>query len=370
MDSTKAHSLELQAPGHPVAGPPRTMLTRSEELGALACQFSAKQELLCRTQQPSELAAWLAAPAVMARVKAAVADQGGFCTVFPGCHVAVIEHRDGAATCGWTAAVLLGAEALVEPVFVEACAQAGLHPRAVAAQAAPLARFSGATARMVATALRSAAADQDLIREQQAALNGFTAQLSDSFDTMDLLYSVGRSMRAPFQPEQFLGFVADRLHATMNFRWIAVRFGDLAGAAAGLRDRIFGAGHLPVGLELFRASTASLLTGQPLDGPRVLDGVANLCGEGSKQVLVQPVVCKGERIGLVLAGGKHGADPHISSYDMQLVEAAAGYINAFCENVALYEDQHDLFMGTVQALTAAIDAKDRYTCGRWRWPWA
>src|SRR5690606_19492982 len=38
-------------------------------------------------------------------------------------------------------------------------------------------------------------------------------------------------------------------------------------------------------------------------------------------------------------------------------------LSVFAENAGLYADQHALFMGTLEALTAAIDAKDRYTCG-------
>jgi HD-GYP domain-containing protein (c-di-GMP phosphodiesterase class II) len=53
----------------------------------------------------------------------------------------------------------------------------------------------------------------------------------------------------------------------------------------------------------------------------------------------------------------------VSSWDIQLFEAAAGFITSYLENVSLFEEQRRLFMGTLQALTAAIDAKDRYTRG-------
>jgi HD-GYP domain-containing protein (c-di-GMP phosphodiesterase class II) len=53
----------------------------------------------------------------------------------------------------------------------------------------------------------------------------------------------------------------------------------------------------------------------------------------------------------------------VSSYDTQLIEACAGFMSTFVENVALYDEQQELFVGTLHALTAAIDAKDRYTRG-------
>ena len=61
--------------------------------------------------------------------------------------------------------------------------------------------------------LSTASEDLEKIEEQRIALEGFTVQLTDAYDTMDLLYSVGRSMREPFKPEQFLTFVCQRLHA-------------------------------------------------------------------------------------------------------------------------------------------------------------
>jgi len=48
---------------------------------------------------------------------------------------------------------------------------------------------------------------------------------------------------------------------------------------------------------------------------------------------------------------------------MQLLDPADNIKVIFHENTARSVEQHTLFMGTIQAMTAAIDAKDRYTCG-------
>jgi putative two-component system response regulator len=87
------------------------------------------------------------------------------------------------------------------------------------------------------------------------------------------------------------------------------------------------------------------------------------CSRESPQVVVMPLLCMGKVAGVLLAGGKAGEDAAVSSYDTQLIEAAGSFTNAFADNVALYEEQRDLFIGTVRSLTAAIDAKDRYTFG-------
>jgi HD-GYP domain-containing protein (c-di-GMP phosphodiesterase class II) len=80
-------------------------------------------------------------------------------------------------------------------------------------------------------------------------------------------------------------------------------------------------------------------------------------------VLAQPIVREGAVVGVLVCGDKRGDDPQVSSYDQQLLEAAAAYSSAFLENTCLYQDQQSMFMGSLKALTAAIDAKDRYTCG-------
>lgn len=68
-------------------------------------------------------------------------------------------------------------------------------------------------------------------------------------------------------------------------------------------------------------------------------------------------------MGLLLAGDKGGSDPELSSYDMQLFEAASKFVASFLQASKLFEEQARTFVGTLRAMTAAIDAKDTYTRG-------
>ena len=81
------------------------------------------------------------------------------------------------------------------------------------------------------------------------------------------------------------------------------------------------------------------------------------------QVVAEPVMAGGRVTGLLMAGNKVADDPEVTSIETQLLDATADYLGAFLHNVALYDEQRDLFLGTVSALSAAIDAKDRYTRG-------
>ena len=49
--------------------------------------------------------------------------------------------------------------------------------------------------------------------------------------------------------------------------------------------------------------------------------------------------------------------------DVKLLTATAAQLGIFIENALLYEDLNATFLGTLEALTNSIDAKDKYTCG-------
>ena len=79
--------------------------------------------------------------------------------------------------------------------------------------------------------------------------------------------------------------------------------------------------------------------------------------------IAEPVMAGGHVTGLLMAGNKISDDPEVTSIETQLLDATADYLGAFLHNVALYDEQRDMFLGTVSALAGAIDAKDRYTRG-------
>jgi HD-GYP domain-containing protein (c-di-GMP phosphodiesterase class II) len=109
-----------------------------------------------------------------------------------------------------------------------------------------------------------------------------------------------------------------------------------------------------------------LANAQP-DVPMVLDPAGNPeHAEFAKlghSVLVHPVSRDDNVIGVLIAGERRGPDPAVSSVDMKLLGATATSMAIFLENAALYDDLNTMFLGTLEALTASIDAKDAYTSG-------
>lgn len=79
-------------------------------------------------------------------------------------------------------------------------------------------------------------------------------------------------------------------------------------------------------------------------------------------LLVVPI-CQGELLmgGIIAFNKKTGQG--FDSVDAKLLISIASEIAGYLENCRLYRNLHDLFIGSLQALTNSIDAKDPYTCG-------
>lgn len=204
------------------------------------------------------------------------------------------------------------------------------------------------------------------IDTKNEALESFSGKLTESYEEISLLYKLGHFMTELAAPERFVEQTCEALHATLSFKWVGAAFvsdHQLARHMAGAR--------VIHGIEGVERSVVRDIIEYTLD---------QNAGEGLKTIPAQRLndelglrlqtdiaiglVHRGDRtIGMIVAGDKHGADLDISSADLKLIDAAAGLMGIFLENACLYDDQQAMFLGMLEALTAAIDAKDRYTCG-------
>jgi HD-GYP domain-containing protein (c-di-GMP phosphodiesterase class II) len=96
----------------------------------------------------------------------------------------------------------------------------------------------------------------------------------------------------------------------------------------------------------------------------LLDPSKDLLAEAvNGQILAEHITHDDRVIGLLLAGNKQGPDTQLSSFETQFLDATADFLGVFHENLARFAEQQEMFLGTLRALTASIDAKDRYTRG-------
>ncbi len=282
--------------------------------------------------------------------------------LFPGAWAIPLPEQRRRTRTGVLIALALSEQALGGETFQACCVGAALDAPAMRRMLLPRARYSKASAAAVRDSILWMAHDLLHVQECDHTASSFTRQLSDSFETIDLLYSLGRSMTDLTRPAEFVETLATRVRSTLSFGWVAGWFapGERSGELSG---RTILSGQTALAGSLQRAMSGLIATIKPDARATILTELNGAPIPGSGQVLVHPVLRAGEPVGLMLAGDKFGDDPQVSSYDIQLLEAAAGYVGAFLDNSGLYAEQKALSMGVLETLIAAIDAKDRYTCG-------
>ncbi len=341
-------------------------VTRCESLGLPvwtldeSCAIAAQPELHTRHLTP-EVLRWLASPAIIQLVIQTAASKA---PDEPGLRFLRAEDRSSPGRS--FVALVLSREFLGSERLASAVTDLGMDPGSFGDALAPLASRTADAAEAVLECLSLTAADLAELDESKTVIDGFTTQLTDSFDTIDFLYTVGRGMRNPEHPERFVELVVERIFTSLNFEWVTAQLGEKSKAVLSLPtiQRHFHAGVFPEGTKNPREITRGIVDRLPREAAsHVLDRVEGLSSGKVGQVLVQPIVKDGIPFAAILAGGKRGSDPCVSSWDIQLIESAAGFLGSFLETVSLYETQKRTFMGTLRAITSAIDAKDHYTRG-------
>lgn len=272
---------------------------------------------------------------------------------------------------GYEIAILIGAEFLQSEELAALCQSAGgMDAHLCCTRLAAMPSVSRADVARIALLLQVEHDQRAGAQQLSSQLESVSAQLAESYEEMNLLYTMTQNMTVQEPPERFIQQVCRELLTTLRYAWIGMRMSDENPRLKRLAGRFFVAGNIPQPLPALRTLTKRLFPGAASGQPIVLQPAANTedseyAALGST-VIVQPVMDQGRVLGLLIAGEKHGPDNAASSIDIKLLSAAATHMTVFLENAALYDDLNAMFLGTLEALTASIDAKDRYTCGHSR----
>lgn len=284
--------------------------------------------------------------------------------IFSGCWIAPMPITRRRKRSGYIVALLMGKVGLHGQDFEMVCAATPVDASAARNAMSRLAHWEPESVNAAAASLQMMQADLFLAGEQERTIAGFTSHLTEAYETVELLYELGRSMSTLKQPARFGTITIERLHQITDFGWVAAAF------PAGQTEHpltatpvIWSGNRLADDAAILRAAEGFIRRVGVTTSPVIAGYVEDLPAESGPQVVLQPITRRGHAVGLLMAGSKGGEDPQVSSYDTRLLESAAGYLSAFVENAALYAEQHATFLGTLRAMTAAIDAKDRYTCG-------
>ena len=291
-------------------------------------------------------------------------DQGAPVRLFDGCWLLGMPERVAGRIAGYHVAMALSHEALYSEHFLAACSGAQLDAPATRHALEPLARHTGTSVGDLGRLMRWMAADLDELAGAGRSLSDFTDALTFSYETIDLLYALGRSMGRPERPDVFVRRALVSLQSVLDYYWIGAAFIDddrmlpgVSGTAVLEQDARIDT------YTVEKALRRMLGAHEDPEGGAIHESFPGAGSLGGPQVYCAPLTRNGRVVGVLAAGDKHGDDPQISTFDTGLIDAAACQISPFLETTALYAEQHAMFMGTLSALTSAIDAKDPYTCG-------
>lgn len=346
-----------------------TLQERCSEMGVPVWRCDETGAILTEPAESGLIGLWLRSGFMSKLVASAVRawrgqDDPDVAELYQGCWAVPLVESATRHRPIYTVGIVLSKDAMLVEPFDDACRSAQVDPRSARVALNRLATHTEHSAHRLKAMLEWMHEDLATRQEQHETIESFTRQLTDSYETVAVLFSLGRSMGDVTQPERFVRHVCEQLSATLSFKWIAARFVRDERLTQALSDQVVVSGDAPCSQQkLADATNRQLSAFEGRSDPFVIcdmacDGIVD-----ATVVLALPVTHAGDLAGILLAGDKQGNDPQVSSYDTQLLEAATGFMGAFLDNVCLYADQRAMFLGTLQSLTASIDAKDRYTFG-------
>ncbi len=287
--------------------------------------------------------------------------------VFPGCWMSALPKVNRRRRIGYAVAVIITGDFLECEQLSAMCQAAMIDFELARRLLSELPPVGAADVERVATMVRHAIEDHIQLTTDTAAMESVGQQLAESYEEMNLLYTTIQSMSGVERPSRFIEIVCKELLATLPFAWIGAQLADDGDRLKKLAGRLIVAGEPGQPVETLRALCRRILAKARPDVPLVLEPAVNPEHAGfaklGQAVLVHPVTRDDHVLGVLVAGEKRGPDPAVSSVDMKLLGATAAALGIFLENAALYDDLNTMFVGTLEALTASIDAKDTYTSG-------
>lgn len=317
---------------------------------------------------PALAAQWLLSPVVMQRLawlddRSVRAPRDVPHELFKGCWAIPLLGNSN----DWRGvfAIVLTEEALNTSDFTQSSATLNIDPGDLRAALQVYCQPGSRVPDAIALILQFTREDVEIGSTTDNVLREFSDKLIQSYEETHVLFRVMRYMASSGLPSEQMALVCSQIQQVLPFAWVAITFKDSEIVESSLRGQQIMSGSVPCRQEEFGKNARALLDRQQVDNwTRILmPGACSLASLVNSEIVCDPITYQGVVIGSLLAGNKTGPDPNIASPEMQFVDAVADFLGTFHENAMRFADQRAMFMQTLHALTAAIDAKDRYTSG-------
>ncbi|MEX0877125.1 MAG: HD domain-containing phosphohydrolase [Phycisphaerales bacterium] len=349
---------------------PPTLIDRCRELGLISWRLNLNGMPVDDPDAPSMLSLWLSSrPLRMLMAEAAMhwttQDDLSFEELHPGLWVfpVVEEHRE--RRTGFFVAIGFSDEILESELIAAGCAGNQLQISALRHLLKDRTSVSRDHADRIMNTITWMLGDLRTIKSNDETIELFSEQLGDSYEVVTTLEDLGRSMGALHEPDGIILDGITEIASTLDYNWVGCMINTDHKIREVVKVPVHQAGtkHLePDQVEAILAHVRACEMLGKADATEiypVLPGYPDL----EPQILLHPIERNGEKLGVLIAAGKNGDDPQVSSHETKLMESISGMLGAALENAELYHRQHMTFIGTIKALSAAIDAKDQYTRG-------
>ena len=355
---------------------PTSLAQRVQELGLPLLSIDADGAVRAESVHERLHRAIVQAPAFAAAVRdrldevRAAIDQP--CAVWPGVWLLALvparRRRSSRAEAQAFAATLF-----VDAAFTEAdqfrlvCDQQQLDATAFAASLSAAALTHATERDRLVKLLQWCAQDAIQAERRSTEIQSLSQQLSESYEEISLLYRLSTTMTVDVPPATFLTDACLELQQVVGLKWMALQLVDSDPRLNELAGQVFAAGATDCDTQTLRRGAHEwILHPAAAPKPMIIDhagtlGIAHLV-KLATNILIVPLMREDRLIGVLFGGDKLDGDA-ISSIDSKLCNSFAGSLSIFLDNTMLYDDMQAMFLGTLHALTASIDAKDSYTHG-------
>ncbi|MEQ9460556.1 MAG: HD-GYP domain-containing protein [Phycisphaeraceae bacterium] len=196
------------------------------------------------------------------------------------------------------------------------------------------------------------------------AMDEFSSKLIQSYEETRLIYRVSRMLNATEEPRQSLEAMVRQILSIQPFDWVALAFSTKSSVPQLAGFQII-AGEMGCDHEQFRERLTQTVDSIKADSwSRVLDPDTHPLAElANTVILAEPIHHDDDVVGIIAAGNRKGDEEDVSSVEVQFFDATSEFLGTYHENLARFAEQEAMFIGTLKALTASLDAKDPYTRG-------
>ena len=265
------------------------------------------------------------------------------------------------------AALFIGAELLQSDQFQLVCDMQKLDREAAARRVDASQFVSRREADRISAMIDWMQTDTADADRHGTEVQGLSVELSETYEELSLLYKLAMNMTVDQPPREFIADACRELQQVGGLRWLAIQLVADDPRLNDLQNQVFAAGDLVLSPDQIRVIGRHLMSiGLDPNQPKVIDDTTTLglpeLPRQSSDLLVVPLATDQRLMG-VLFGGQKLDGINLTTVDSKLCGALANSLSIFIENFMLYEDMQAMFMGTLHALTSAIDAKDSYTFG-------